>query len=132
MRCLGCKAWKDGKCLAGVVPYKSKKEVDGVGCNCNTRTIDKRMREWGTTSMGMYIPNMNQEQFYNLCKEYGLEIIAAPAADVRPVVLCRDCIHCRKGKASLECEKHTYAWNNMRRWVDEDDFCSWGVKKEES
>lgn len=45
MRCLGCKAWKDGKCLAGVVPYKSKKEADGVGCNCNTRTIDKKIRE---------------------------------------------------------------------------------------
>ena len=45
MRCLGCKAWKDGKCLAGVVPYKSKNEADGVGCNCNTRTIDKKIRE---------------------------------------------------------------------------------------
>ena len=55
-----------------------------------------------------------------------------PAADVRPVVLCKDCIHCKKGKASLECEKHTYSWNNMRRWVDEDDFCKWGVKREES
>jgi len=55
-----------------------------------------------------------------------------PAADVRPVVLCRDCTYCRKGKASLECEKHTYAWNNPNRWVNEDDFCSWGVKREES
>lgn len=54
-----------------------------------------------------------------------------PAANVRPVVLCRDCAYCRKGKASLECEKHTYAWNNLNRWVDEDDFCSWGVKREE-
>jgi hypothetical protein len=56
----------------------------------------------------------------------------AEAADVRPVVLCRDCTYCRKGKASLECEKHTYAWNNTSRWVDEDDFCSWGVKREQS
>ena len=29
--------------------------------------------------MGMYIPNMNSEQFYELCKERGLEIIAVPA-----------------------------------------------------
>ena len=78
MRCLGCKAWKDGKCLAGVVPYKSKKESDGVGCNFNTRTIDKRLREKGAASMGIYIPNMNPEQFYDLCKAHGLEIIAAP------------------------------------------------------
>ena len=61
-----------------------------------------------------------------------LDMEDIPAADVRPVVLCRDCIHCKKGKASLECEKHTYSWNNMRRWVDEDDFCKWGVKREES
>lgn len=52
------------------------------------------------------------------------------AADVRPVVLCKDCAHSRKGKQSLECEKHIYAWNNLNRWVNEDDFCSWGVKKE--
>ena len=78
MRCLGCKAWKDGKCIAGVVPYKSKKEADGVGCNCNTRTIDKKIREKGAASMGMYIPNMKSEQFYDLCKEHGLEIIAVP------------------------------------------------------
>ena len=45
MRCLGCKAWKDGICIAGVVPYKSKNEADGVGCNCNTRTVDKKIRE---------------------------------------------------------------------------------------
>ena len=28
--------------------------------------------------MGMYIPNMKPEQFYDLCKEHGLEIIAVP------------------------------------------------------
>lgn len=26
--------------------------------------------------MGMYIPNMKSEQFYELCKEHGLKIIA--------------------------------------------------------
>lgn len=43
--------------------------------------------------MGMYIPNMKSEQFYDLCKEHGLEIIAVPVADVRPVVTCADCKH---------------------------------------
>jgi hypothetical protein len=28
--------------------------------------------------MAMYIPNMKPEQFYDLCKEHGLEIIAVP------------------------------------------------------
>ena len=45
MRCLGCKAWKNGKCLAGIVPYRSKKEKDGVGCACNLSTVEKLMRD---------------------------------------------------------------------------------------
>jgi len=45
MRCLGCKAWKDGKCLAGVTPYRSKIKTDGIGCACNTRTVEKLLRQ---------------------------------------------------------------------------------------
>ena len=45
MRCLGCKAWKDGKCLAGVTPYRSKNKTDGIGCACNTRTVEKLLRQ---------------------------------------------------------------------------------------
>jgi hypothetical protein len=37
-----------------------------------------------------------------------------------------------QGKKSLECERHSYVWNNMNRWVDDEDFCCWGVKREES
>ena len=53
-----------------------------------------------------------------------------PAADVVPVVRCKDCTHSREGKASLECEKHTYAWDKRLRWVDDNDFCCWGVRKD--
>lgn len=55
-----------------------------------------------------------------------------PAANVRPVVLCRDCVYAVKGKRALECEKHRYAWTNLKRWVNKDDFCSFGKKREES
>lgn len=53
-----------------------------------------------------------------------------PAADVVPVVRCKDCIHSVKGKWSLECERHRYMWNNMNRLVNEDDFCCWGIQRE--
>lgn len=53
-----------------------------------------------------------------------------PAADVRPVVFCKDCMHSVQGKKSLECEKHRYVWNNMNRWVNDEDFCCWGTKGE--
>lgn len=45
MRCLGCMAYKDEKCTAGIIPYKSKKETDGVGCNCNRKTVAKRIKQ---------------------------------------------------------------------------------------
>lgn len=45
MRCPVCEANKDGKCMAGVVPYKSKRELDGIGCNMNRRTVNKKMKE---------------------------------------------------------------------------------------
>lgn len=60
------------------------------------------------------------------------EIREIPAADVRPVVFCKDCMHSVQGKKSLECEKHRYVWNNMNRWVNDEDFCCWGAKREES
>lgn len=53
-----------------------------------------------------------------------------PAADVVPVVRCKNCTHSREGKESLECEKHRYAWDNRLRWVDDNDFCCWGVRKD--
>lgn len=59
MRCPVCEANKDGKCMAGVIPYKSKKSVDGIGCNLNRRTVKKRMR--GENMGGIYIPNMTEE-----------------------------------------------------------------------
>lgn len=59
MRCPVCEANKDGKCMAGVIPYKSKKSVDGIGCNLNRRTVKKRMRD--ENMGGIYIPNMTEE-----------------------------------------------------------------------
>lgn len=60
------------------MPLHEPPKVDGVGCNCNTRTVDKKIRERRAERMGMYIPNMKPEQFYDLCKKHGLEIIAVP------------------------------------------------------
>lgn len=48
-----------------------------------------------------------------------------PAADVRPVVLCKDCKHCFMTPNGWHCP---YAeWG-----IEDDDFCSCGEKREES
>lgn len=46
-----------------------------------------------------------------------------PAADVRPVVLCRDCEYCRKED---EFEHWCYGFCSPARLVRKDDFCSHG------
>lgn len=47
----------------------------------------------------------------------------APAADVRSVVLCRDCEYCRKED---EFEYWCYGFCSPARLVRKDDFCSYG------
>lgn len=50
-----------------------------------------------------------------------------PAADVAPVVRCRDCKHWDNGNLSFECP-----WDYGRHGSsDEDDFCSYGERREE-
>ena len=49
-----------------------------------------------------------------------------PAADVVPVVRCRNCKHWDNGNLSFECP-----WDYGRYGSsDEDDFCSYGERKE--
>lgn len=57
-------------------------------------------------------------------------IKSIPAADVRPVVLCKDCVHSDKWYADrLIC----YLWNEHDgNSVFEDGFCNYGVKREAS
>ncbi len=59
-----------------------------------------------------------------------------PAADVRPVVLCRDCQNSYEW-ANVDGDNYRYCgylrsrWNHdADRMVDDDDFCKWGRKKE--
>lgn len=60
-----------------------------------------------------------------------------PAADVRPVVLCRDCEDSYEWE-SIDGFKDRYCGHLRDRWnpdndrmVDDDDFCKWGRKREE-
>ena len=66
--------------------------------------------------MGVYIPNLDEKKFYEICKEHNLDFIATPAADVVPVVLCKYC------RFREEC-----AFD-----ADDDFFCAAGKKREES
>lgn len=56
---------------------------------------------------------------------------AIPAADVRPVVRCRDCLHYEMGvclKIYDDGAANKDAWQERKP----DDFCSYGGKREEN
>lgn len=60
-----------------------------------------------------------------------------PAADVRPVVLCKDCQESYKW-ANVDGDSYRYCGYLRSRWVhdtdrmvNDDDYCKWGVKREE-
>lgn len=56
-------------------------------------------------------------------------IEAIPDADVREVVLCRDCVmyECHEYDGGLK-----YVCRLFKRQIQETDFCSYGAKREES
>ena len=58
---------------------------------------------------------------WNECLE---AINAIPAADVRPVVLCKDCMYFQKD------ENGRWCFNNYENELRDDDFCSRGKRKE--
>jgi hypothetical protein len=72
----------------------------------------------------------------NQCLLHGAKkaIESIPAADVRPVVLCRDCYAYRRGNELAEAaylDPKMYC-GLLRCEMGEDSFCSYGKRKEET
>lgn len=60
----------------------------------------------------------------------GSEIKALPAADVAPVVRCKDCLFWERDIGF--CHYHSRYYDGGASWdiFNEDDFCSYGERKE--
>ena len=67
--------------------------------------------------------------YKELCKMILDKVANAPAADVRPVVLCGECdmYECHEYDGGLK-----YVCRLFKRQMQETDFCSYGEKREES
>ena len=69
-------------------------------------------------------------------EEFAEHLYELPAADVAPVVRCKDCRHYRNHPNGL-CYLHTEPKANARGYsgnsvcVEPDDFCSYGERREE-
>lgn len=78
----------------------------------------------------------NPGSFSELCYKDAIETVKCfPAADVAPVVRCKDCKHYRNYPNGL-CYLHTEPKTNARGYsgeavcVEPDDFCSYGERKD--
>lgn len=58
------------------------------------------------------------------------EINSIPAADVAPVVRCKDCKHSCKDGTGRTCEGYWYELSEFAVSVEDDDFCSYGEQKD--
>lgn len=77
----------------------------------------------------------NGFSYHSYAGESAVKIIASiPAADVRPVALCRDCYAYRRDKELAEAaylDPKMYC-GLLRCEMGEDSFCSYGKRKEET
>ena len=86
------------------------------------------LKEWQNTLIETYGKNDEYVGCID-CVFFGIE--NTPAADVRPVVLCRDCLHYEMGvclKIYDDGAANKDAWQERKP----DDFCSYGEKREEA
>ena len=77
---------------------------------------------------GQYDHKNADEHFINGCETYREWLVQIPAADVRPVVLCRDCKH----KGWVQEPEHGKSVDYCRlieRCVDKQFFCAAGERK---
>lgn len=99
----------------------------------------------GRNALLQEIANLKKSPWYN--DDYGfgtkqarhdgvvvvedLCIKQAPAADVVEVVRCKDCEFFISRDGISWCEEHSDGWGDHTVYVDEEDFCSDGIRKEE-
>lgn len=60
------------------------------------------------------------DEYYVLVRD----IENAPTVSAKPVVRCKDCVNATRDKYGIVCTYHD-------RDVGEDDYCSWGERKED-
>ena len=57
-------------------------------------------------------------------------ILDTPAADVVEVTRCKDCVSFVKRDGFCWCEEHSDGFGSHIVYVDEDDYCSFGERKD--
>ena len=106
--------------------YIERTEELMLAMNAGARAIENTKRYHGAVYTKDVFSESPQEIPYLQAAKVLREVSVAPAADVAPVVRCKDCIYTRKLYGRLVCKYGTCSGCILR----EDFFCANGKRKE--
>lgn len=129
--------------------YIERTEELILAMNAGARAIENTKRYHGAVYTKDVFSDSPQEIPYLLSAKVLREVSDAPAADVVPVVRCKDCINAEPLERNCEVNANFYmhcrlwrgeecknVWHKYKRYyrdyslVQQDDFCSSGERKE--
>ena len=109
--------------------YIERTEELMLAMNAGARAIENTKRYHGAVYTKDVFSENPQEIPYLLAAKVLREVNGAPAADVAPVVCCKDCKHYDMGvclKIYSDGNVHPEAWQSRKP----EDFCSYGERRE--
>jgi hypothetical protein len=109
--------------------YIERTEELVLAMNAGARAIENTKRYHGAVYTKDVFSENSQEIPYLLAAKVLREVSDAPAADVAPVVRCKDCKHYDLGvclKIYSDGNEHPEAWQSRKP----EDFCSYGERNQ--
>lgn len=109
--------------------YIERTEELMLAMNAGARAIENTKRYHGAVYTKDVFSENPQEIPYLLAAKVLREVNGAPAADVAPVVCCKDCKHYDMGvclKIYSDGNIHSAAWQKRKP----EDFCSYGERNQ--
>lgn len=105
--------------------YIKRTEELMLAMNAGARAIEHTWRYYGAVYTKDLVADNPQEISYLLAAKALLEASDAPAADVAPVVRCKECKHYEPEEYECGC-----VFAGGLSYVKADDYCSYGERKD--
>lgn len=110
--------------------YIERTEELVLAMNADARAIENTKRYHGVVYIkGLFSENPKEIPYLRAVKVLR-EASDAPAADVAPVVRCKDCKYSCKDGTGRTCEGYWYELSEFAVPVEDDGFCSYGERKD--
>ena len=92
----------------------------------------KNLPTWWADSGGVYGRSMKYPEGMFDCEDVISSVENAPAADVAPVVRCKDCKFSHADGHGRTCEGYWFELSEYAVSVKDDAFCSYGERRDDA